>query len=328
MEKRIKAAICTDLRFRYETVYAGSIEEQIAAETDLYPRVLTTQDIRNGASHLEEIEVIFGTWGITAFTPEDLNRLPNLKAVFYAAGSVKPFAEHLFERGVRVCSAWQMNADPVAAFTLSHILLACKGYFRTVDALRQPDAVRWRGDCPTGPGIFEQRIGIIGCGAIGRRVLELLKPFDLIPVSMDSYPSLDMDRMRNIFSNCLVVSNHLANKAHLRGIYTADLFRRLPRGATFINTGRGAQVDHDDLVNVLKERPDLTAVLDVTNPEPPEMSSPLRSLPNVQLSAHISGSINWETRRMSLSMLEEFKRWRTGEALQHEVKAEDFALLA
>jgi phosphoglycerate dehydrogenase-like enzyme len=87
-------------------------------------------------------------------------------------------------------------------------------------------------------------------------------------------------------------------------------------------------VDHDDLVNVLKERPDLTAVLDVTDPEPPEMSSPLRSLPNVQLSAHISGSINRETRRMSLCMLEEFKRWRAGEALQHEVKAEDFALLA
>lgn len=66
------------------------------------------------------------------------------------------------------------------------------------------------------------------------------------------------------------------------------------QGATFINTGRGAQVDEAGLIEVFKRRPDLTALLDITCPEPPEDGSELYTLPNIHLSSHIAGSKNDE----------------------------------
>ena len=89
--------------------------------------------------------------------------------------------------------------------------------------------------------------------------------------------------------------------------------------ATFINTGRGAQVIERDLIAVLDDRPDLTALLDVTRPEPPEKEFSLYALPNVSLSAHIAGSINDEVVRMADYVLEEYGRWERGENLIYAV---------
>ena len=93
----------------------------------------------------------------------------------------------------------------------------------------------------------------------------------------------------------------------------------MPPGGTFINTGRGAQVNEDDLIAVLHERPDLTALIDVTYPEPPLPDSEFYNMPNVRLSSHIAGSMNNEVHRMADYMIEEFKRWDRGEALKYRV---------
>ena len=91
-------------------------------------------------------------------------------------------------------------------------------------------------------------------------------------------------------------------------------------GAVFINTGRGRQVNEADLISVFEKRPDLTALLDVTFPEPPEAGSKLYSMPNIHLSPHIAGSLKDELYRMSDYMVEEFERFSKGEEAVHEVK--------
>ena len=97
------------------------------------------------------------------------------------------------------------------------------------------------------------------------------------------------------------------------------MFASMRQGATFINTGRGAQVDEEGMCEVLKDRPDLTALLDVTCPEPPENDSPLYKLPNVHLSAHIAGSWNDEFHRMADYMIEEYNRYVAGEEALYEI---------
>jgi phosphoglycerate dehydrogenase-like enzyme len=74
-----------------------------------------------------------------------------------------------------------------------------------------------------------------------------------------------------------------------------------------------------ELLDVLQARPDLTALLDVTSPEPPAADSPFYVLPNVQLSSHIAGSMNDEVVRMADYIIEEFSRWQRGEALRYDV---------
>jgi phosphoglycerate dehydrogenase-like enzyme len=81
------------------------------------------------------------------------------------------------------------------------------------------------------------------------------------------------------------------------------------------------------MIEVLRARPDLQAILDVTHPEPPAVDSPLRSLPNVFLTPHLAGSTGRECRRMGRLMVEEFDRWNTGEPLQHAVTRERAALM-
>ena len=74
-----------------------------------------------------------------------------------------------------------------------------------------------------------------------------------------------------------------------------------------------------DLLDELQKRPTLTALLDVTYPEPPEPDSLFYTLPNVYLTSHIAGSLNDEVNRMADFMVDEFLRWEAGEPLRYEV---------
>lgn len=109
---------------------------------------------------------------------------------------------------------------------------------------------------------------------------------------------------------------------------TGALLGAMKLGATFINTARGAVVRENELIEVMMARPDLTAVLDVTWPEPPVEGSPLYTLPNVILTPHIAGSKDRECRRMGRLMIDEFDRWSRGEGLKWGISREKSARLA
>ena len=89
--------------------------------------------------------------------------------------------------------------------------------------------------------------------------------------------------------------------------------------ATFINTGRGAQVVEADLIDALKAEPNRVALLDVTMPEPPKPDSLFYKMDNVFLSPHIAGSLGDEVARMGEYMLEEYTRWTSGEPTKWSV---------
>jgi phosphoglycerate dehydrogenase-like enzyme len=125
--------------------------------------------------------------------------------------------------------------------------------------------------------------------------------------------------LEQIFTECQTISNHLANNEQTKGMLNYDLFRKMKNNATFINTGRGAQVVEDDLIRALQEYPDRTALLDVTYPEPPKEESLLYTLKNVFLSPHLAGSRGDELVRMAEYMYGEFVAMQNNEPLQYEV---------
>ncbi len=89
--------------------------------------------------------------------------------------------------------------------------------------------------------------------------------------------------------------------------------------SSFINTARGEIVDEQGMISVLRLRPDICAVLDVTAPEPPRPNSPLYELENVVLTPHIAGSNDAESRRMGDFMVREFGRFLLGEPLRGQI---------
>ncbi len=313
---------------RINAVYAQGRRQQVEQLTDCAPGIFTAADI----SALSETEVLFSTWGMPKFTDEQLDQLPNLRAVFYAAGSVQGFARPLLQRDILVVSAWAANAVPVAEWTLAQILLANKGYFRN----QRDFAASRAGRHFRGRGNFGAPVSLLGAGQIGRLVIELLQPFDLeilvfdpfLPDDKAAQMGVEKVELAEAFARGAVVSNHLANLPATVGMLTGAHFAAMPLDATFINTGRGATVIQTEMIEVLRARPDLSALLDVTQPEPTPPDSPLWELPNVYLTTHIAGSIGDEVVRMADYAIEEFVRWQRKEPLRYAVSLEMLELMA
>ena len=162
---------------------------------------------------------------------------------------------------------------------------------------------------------------------IGSKVAERLKDYRLevlaydpfLPVEKAERLGVTMAPLKTIFSECTVISNHLANNPQTVGMLNGELFDLMRPNAAFINTGRGAQVVEKDLIKALKDEPARVALLDVTYPEPPAPDSELRRLDNVFLTPHIAGSLGEETARMGEYMYEEFGRYMRGEPAKWEV---------
>jgi len=310
-----------------DRVYAGDNRARIGARATLHPDVIGRDNLEAHQACLREAQVVFATWGMPALSEADIARyLPCLKAVFYAAGSVQGFARPFLNRGVAVASAWAANAVPVAEYTLAQILLANKGFFQN-SRRAKADYAAARHYSDTFSGNYAATVGILGAGMIGGKVIELLKPFHLDVWVYD--PFLDAARaaalgvekhsLEEIFTHCQTVSNHLANLPATAGILNREHFDRMPPNATFINTGRGAQVVEADLIAALQAAPGRTAVLDVTDPEPPAPGSALRALENVVLTSHIAGSLGREIERLGCYMADEFERYAAGLPLRYQV---------
>lgn len=311
-------------------IYHGDCFAALQKEADLEPTLYTKDDVLKDPQAFSKVETIFTTWGMPAFTEEEIrNAFPSLKAVYYAAGSVRYFAAPFLSCGVRVHSAWAANAVPVAECTTAQILLANKGFFKSCRLCSKERALRDEAKryAEEKSGNFDASVGIIGAGMIGKMVIRALKSYDLKVLAYDKFLSkeelaalgAEKVTLDALFSRCDTISNHIANLPETVGMLRYEHFSRMKKNATFINTGRGAQVVEEDLLRALIEEPDRTAILDVTDPEPPFENSKLYNLPNVFLTPHIAGSSGNEVRRMGEYMLEEYRRGAQNERFLYEV---------
>lgn len=310
--------------------FTESCLAKLNGHAELLPGVLGIESDLGGSlgEKLAETDYLLGTWGVPPLDARLLDAAPKLKGVFYAAGSVKGFATPLaYERGIVISSAWRANALPVAEFTLGAILLGLKRVFSYSSRLRETKAWVHALDVPGG---YRSTVGLISLGAVGRRVANLLSHFEIRVIAYDPYVSDDAMRaagvepakLDEIFATADVVSVHTPWIPETVGMVNARLLRQLKPGATFINTSRGAVINEQELIDVLGERPDVTAMLDVTYPEPPEQQSPLWTLPNVVLTPHIAGSMGPEVARMGEWMVAELLRQIAGQPLEQVVSQE------
>ena len=281
---------------------------------------------------LADADVIITGWGSPLVDVAVLDSAPGLRAVVHSAGSVRAVAsKDCYDRGVQISSQAWANALPVAEYSLAMILLAAKGTFRAERTYRTTRQEFDREIELTDAGTYRQRVGIIGASTIGRRVLELLSPFDLDIAVADptlrvadagalGVTLLDLDELMATSS---VISVHAPLLPSTIGMIGASQLALLPDGATFINTARGALVDQNALIQELVAGR-FEAVLDVTDPEVPEQSSALWDLPNLVLTPHIAGAVGNELHRLGASAVAEVGRVLRGEPLLHAVLKERY----
>ena len=308
-----------------ERLFTPSVLQSLTTLMDLQPALLTRT---NAAEYpLQDIELIIGCWGCPRLDEEILDRMPHLKAVIYTAGSVKEFAtDELFGRGIIVTSGADTNALPVAEYTLAMILLSGK---RVLEIAREyvhsrkyrpfeVEPARW--------GNHGLKVGIIGASRIGRRVIELLAPFDIDVVFYDPFVQHGIlnarpARLEHLLETCDVVTLHAPEVPETFHMIDKDALSLMRNGATLINTARGSLVDTTALTAEL-DSGRLHAVIDVTDPDPLPEESPLFDAPNLVLTPHIAGSQGNELHRLGEAAYREVTRYIAGGPLLSRVQAE------
>lgn len=305
--------------------------ERIAELCDvLDPEPLERFDDDRAWALLAEIDILITGWGCPAIDADILATAPHLRLIAHAAGSVKGFISPLvLDRGIRLTHAAIANALPVAEFTLAVILLANKHVDRFARLYRQDrnrDRVKELADQPIGN--LGAVVGLVSASRIGRRVIELLKPFDLELLLHDPFVSVGEAQalgVRNVpldelMARADIVSLHAPSIPSTRHMIDAPKLALMRDDTTLINTARGAIVDHAALEKELVSGR-IKAVIDVTEPEVLPATSPLYDLPNVLLTPHIAGAVGHERRRLGEIAISEVMRYLRGDPLLYEIDA-------
>jgi len=315
-------------------IYGPQQQEALAELVDFVAPPQTVVSVAEDPSVLADVELIFSGWGMSEMNEAFLAAAPNLKALFYGAGSVKKVVtDASWARGVRVTSAYGANAVTVSQYTLAQIIFSLKRGWHYARTIRESRSWMRKSHIP---GTYGSTVGLISLGQVGRRVAELLKILDVHVVAYDPFVSparaaalgVELVTLEEVFQRSDVVSLHAPWLPETVGMITGAHFASMKENATFINTSRGAIVREPEMIAVLLARPDLWAILDVTYPEPPVEGSPLYELPNVVLTPHIAGVMDDECRRMGQTMVEELRRFLADEAMEYEITEAQAKFLA
>ncbi|MET8081445.1 hydroxyacid dehydrogenase [Streptomyces sp. NPDC005303] len=297
-------------------VFPPAVLARLRECVDIDP-ALVAEDLTDPAlaDVLARTEILVTGWGCPRLDAAVLDAAPKLRAVLHSAGSVKGFATpEIWRRGIAVSSAAEANALPVAEYTLAMILLAGKDVFVRRERMRAERASHGWGVVP-GIGNHGRRVGVIGASRIGRKVIELLRPFDLAVSLTDPYvdeagaaelgvPLMGLD---DLLRRSDIVTVHAPETPETRHLIGRRELALMPDGGVLINTARGSLVDTDALVDELRTGR-LSAVLDVTDPEPLPADSPLHDLPGAFVTPHLAGSQGNELARLGLAVAEEAAR--------------------
>jgi phosphoglycerate dehydrogenase-like enzyme len=319
-------------------VFAAEHLRRLHAMCDVVdPDPLQSFDDDRAKAILSEVTVLVTGWGCPRIDAAVLGRTPHLRMIAHAAGTVKSFiAPEVFEAGIIVTNAAAANAIPVAEFTLAAILFANKDVFGFRELYRRKRDQTHPEHLTDEPvGNWHKTVGIIGLSRIGRRVIELLRPFDLSVLVHDPYLSaaeaatlgvrnLPLD---DVIGRADVLSLHAPALEATRHMINARRLALLRDGCTLINTARGSLIDQAALtIELVSGR--ISAVIDVTEPEVLPPTSPLYDLPNVLLTPHIAGAVGRERERLGEMAVAEVERFLRGVPLDHQVAAATLHLQA
>ncbi|MBE6964533.1 MAG: hydroxyacid dehydrogenase [Ruminococcaceae bacterium] len=290
-------------------------------------------DRKHVLDFVKDSNVIITSWQTPMLDNEILDLCPELLGVIHGAGSVKDvIGDDVIQRELRVTASANEISRGVAETTLGIAIAACKGFFWLPQESR--DGL-WRENFCKVTDFYGLKIGVIGAGYAGRHFIKLLKSFCVEILVYDPYvpaeqiiflgaEKLELDAL---MSQCDVISVHAPSIPETDNMINRNNLKLLKEGAVLINTSRGSLINEEDLIAECKKR-NITAVLDVTAPEPPAQDSELRKLPNIHLLQHTAGVTNNGSKRIGRHVCEEAQRLLSGEKMKCELDLSRLSTMA
>ncbi|AXY23785.1 Glyoxylate/hydroxypyruvate reductase A (plasmid) [Komagataeibacter saccharivorans] len=233
-------------------------------------------------------------------TSDDLRRMGHLKAIICVGAGVNHL---LHDPGFPVhVPLVRMGGEQTAALMADYVLWAALGLLRDARTwtVQQQRGV-WKNN-PVSRTCREARIGIMGMGHLGAYVARHLHHVGFSVAgwrrTARDVPGITVftgtDALPDFLADLDILVDLLPSTHATRGIINHALLQHLPRGAGFINVGRGNHVIMDDLLRALDEGALGAAVLDVTEPEPLPPGHPLWRHERVTITPHVASQASYE----------------------------------
>jgi phosphoglycerate dehydrogenase-like enzyme len=249
---------------------------------------------------------------------------PRLKAMAHMGGSVQRFvSDALWERGVRVTTAAPILAEDVAVTTLGLMIVGMKRIWPLAQHVRQGG---WR-ESPYWPSreIRHKTVGIVGASNVGRHLIRLLEPFQVQILLYDPFVTpenaaglgVEKVELEDLLRRADILTLHAPAKPDTYRLIKAEGLALLKDDALIINTARGTLIDEPALIAALSQGR-FFAFLDVTDPEPPALDSPLRTLGNVVVVPHLAGCIE-DCTHLGEMAVEELRRFFAAEVPLYQI---------
>ena len=281
--------------------------------------------IRQLIEHVGDVDCVVVSHGSPMISAEVMDGAPDLKIVGELEGDRFAYridVESAWERGIRTVDTTHGSSYPVAEWALGLILISLRNAGESFRRILAGDASKpAHNDFGFVHGeLTGKRVGLIGCGHIGRRLVKLLRPFEVEIRVYDPYMASELPDaigvVKTSLENVLSKSDVIVCLAPLTPATAGMIGRReldlIPSNSVFVNVSRGAVVDSDALIARLK-RGDIVAGLDVFDPEPIPADSEIIGLPNTFLSPHIAGVTLASRHRFFSLMVDELERFFRGE---------------
>ncbi|GAA4493075.1 2-hydroxyacid dehydrogenase [Actinoallomurus oryzae] len=237
-------------------------------------------------------------------------------------GPVNANLEAAAEHGVAVCCAPGRNAGATAEHTLGMILAAARRIPQTHAELT---AGRWRSDYyrydEVGIELRGSTIGLIGGGAVGNRVAEMLAALGAHVLIHDPYLAestvAKLVSLDELLARSQVISLHARVTPETTGMIGAAQIAAMPAGGIIVNCARGALLDYDAVCDAIEGGHLFGAAFDVFPEEPIPAGSRLLSTPGVTLTPHLAGASRQTAVNAATILAEDVARHLRGEPLAH-----------
>lgn len=286
-----------------------------------HPEALSSD---RAAELIDGADIAVTSWGCPPLEKPILERAPGLKLIVHTAGTVKRVVTpDVIRSGIRVSSANGVLGRRVAETALGLTIVSLKNIWQLAADTRNNE---WGRNHHRVRELYGITVGVVGAGASGRPYIELMRQFQVRILVYD--PNLSGETIRSLggiqtdldtlLTESDVVSIHAPSIPATNGMFNAQRLALMKDDAILINTSRGSLIDEDALVAELSKGR-LWACLDVTNPEPPALHHPFRTLPNVTLIPHIAGVVTNGLRSLGEFTAQELEAFATEGILTGEV---------
>lgn len=250
-------------------------------------------------------------------------------------GPVNVNVDAASSRNIPVCHTPGRNAPAAAEFALGLMLAAIK---RIPAAHASLSRGHWRGEFysyeENGIELEGATVGLVGFGAIGRRIAGVLRAFGAKVLVYDPFVEpaeaeeigARKSQLDELLRSSRVVSLHARLSQDTRGIMGSEQIALMPEGSVLVNTARGGLLDYGALCDALESGHLAAAALDVYDEEPPPEDSRLFDAPNLVLSPHMAGATRQTAHRAADMAAAEVRRYVRGERLAEVANREALTL--